>query len=58
MDVTLLILLVVGALCFLAAALIGWSNPSPPRLGWANLIALGLLAWLMVDLILRARAME
>jgi hypothetical protein len=62
MDVIFLILLVLGAFCFVAAAILGWgwrtANGAAPRFsGWGNLVAFGLFCWILVDLIKQARAM-
>jgi hypothetical protein len=53
-DVLFLILLILGAVCFLAAAF-GWRTANPAS--WPNLVALGLFCWILVDLIKTARAM-
>jgi hypothetical protein len=62
MDVVYLILLVLGAFCFLVAAFLGWgwrtADGAAPRFGgWSNLVALGLFLWILVDLIRQARMM-
>lgn len=62
MDVLFLILLVVGAVCFFAAAVLGWGwrtsdGAAPRRLGWGNLVAFGLFCWILVDLISKAQSM-
>lgn len=63
MDVIFLILLVIGAVCFVAAAFLGWGwrsadgTAAPRRMGWSNLVAFGLFCWILVDLIKLARTM-
>jgi hypothetical protein len=58
MDSLYLILYVAGAVLFLLAGLLGWGWSSGPRAaGWGNLVALGLLCWILVPLIAQARGM-
>lgn len=62
MEVIYLILFVVAALCFIAAAFLGWGwraadGSAPRRAGWSNIVAFGLFAWVLVDLIRQAKAM-
>jgi hypothetical protein len=62
MDVIYLILYVISAFCFIAAAFLGWgwrtADGAAPRFaGWGNLVAFGLFCWVLVDLIHQARAM-
>ncbi len=62
MDVIYLILLIVAALCFVAAAFLGWGwrtadGAAPRRAGWSNLVAFGFFAWVLVPLIQQARGM-
>lgn len=62
MDVIFLILLIAGALLFIAAAFLGWGwrtadGAAPRRMGWSNLVAFGLFCWILVDLIKQANAM-
>lgn len=61
-NVFLLILLVIGAICFIAAAFLGWGwrtadGAAPRRAGWSNLVALGLFCWILTELIRLARSM-
>jgi hypothetical protein len=62
METVYLLLLVLGAVLFLLAAFLGWgwraADGNAPRFaGWANLVAFGLFAWILVDLIRLARSM-
>jgi hypothetical protein len=63
MDALYLILYVVAAVLFLFAGVLGWGwraagNGAAPRFGgWSNLVAFGLLAWVLVPLIMKARSM-
>jgi len=63
MDVLFLILLVIGGVCFVAAAFLGWGwrtadgAPAPRFAGWGNLVAFGLFCWILVDIIRQAKSM-
>jgi hypothetical protein len=46
-----LILYIVAAVLFLIAAFVTWSPPANSAVGRVNLMALGLLAWVLVPLI-------
>lgn len=50
MDTVYLILYVVAAVCFTAVAFFA-STPMPVALGRVNLLAVGLLAWVLVPMI-------
>lgn len=62
MSALYLILMVVAAVCFFAAAVLGWgwrtqAGAAPRFGGWGNLVAFGLFCWSLVPLITRARGM-
>jgi hypothetical protein len=61
MNPLYLVLYVVAALLFFAAGALGWGWGAPgaaPRYaGWSNLVAFGLLFWVLVPLIALARTM-
>ena len=46
-----LILYIIAAILFALAAVLSWSPQQDPRVGRINLLALGLLAWVLVPLI-------
>jgi hypothetical protein len=60
MDALDLILYVLAAVFFLFAGVLGWGTAggSTPRYaGWNSLMAFGLLCWVLVSLIAKARSM-
>jgi hypothetical protein len=62
MNAVYLILYVIGAVMFLFGGVLGWgwrtaAGGTPRFGGWSNLVAFGLLAWILVDLIRQARSM-
>jgi hypothetical protein len=46
-----LILYIIAAVLFVVAAFVAWSPPANATAGRVNLLALGLLAWVLVPLI-------
>lgn len=52
-----LILYIIAAVCFALAALVQYRPPTQPTATRINLIALGLLAWVLVPLIITAKAL-
>lgn len=57
MDALYLILYVLAAVFFFFAALWGWRAGGPRAWALENLVALGLLCWVLVPLIMKARSM-
>lgn len=61
MDALYLILYVLAAVFFLFAGVLGWGSapggPASRFVGWGNLVAFGLLCWVLVSLIVKARSM-
>lgn len=62
MNALYLILYVLAAVFFLFAGVLGWgwrtgSGAAPRFAGWSNLVAFGLLCWVLVPLIMLARSM-
>lgn len=55
MDALYLILYVLAAVLFLLAAV--WERAGSPRPMWNSLVALGLMCWVLVPLITKARSM-
>jgi hypothetical protein len=62
MNAVYLILYVLAAVLFLFAGVLGWGwrarDGAAPRFGgWSNLVAFGLLCWVLVPLIMKAKSM-